>query len=126
MLRVTVELWPGGRETAKRVIATADIGRVADGAYAYYEAKLTEVGVGSIGTGHVRVPALVVYRVGPCCSQLSRSAWWQCGGTTAATDTAGVLLCTQRLKAPDTYGYAKSRNPRAVILSTGLTARRVP
>nr|WP_092003205.1 hypothetical protein [Paraburkholderia lycopersici] len=54
MLRVTVELWPGGRESGKRVIATADIGRVADGAHADYEARLAEVGIGSIGTGHVR------------------------------------------------------------------------
>lgn len=54
MLRVTVELWPGGRESGKRVIATADIGRVADGAHADYEARLTESGVGSVGTGHVR------------------------------------------------------------------------
>jgi len=28
MLRVTVELWPGGRESGRRVITTADLGRV--------------------------------------------------------------------------------------------------
>lgn len=28
MLKVTVELWPGDRESGRRVIATADIGRV--------------------------------------------------------------------------------------------------
>jgi hypothetical protein len=53
MLRVTVELWPGGRESGKRVIATADIGRIADGALADYEARLSESGIGSVGTGHV-------------------------------------------------------------------------
>lgn len=48
MLRVTVELWPGGRESRKRVIATADIGRVRDGALADYEVELDEalIGVG--------------------------------------------------------------------------------
>ncbi|WP_028208570.1 hypothetical protein [Paraburkholderia nodosa] len=54
MLRVTVELWPSGRESDKRVIATADICRVADGVHADYEARLDEAGVGRVGTGHVR------------------------------------------------------------------------
>ncbi|WP_231892069.1 hypothetical protein [Burkholderia sp. MSMB1589WGS] len=54
MLRVTVELWPDGRESGRRVIATADIGRVADGVHADYEARLTESPIGSVGTGHVR------------------------------------------------------------------------
>jgi len=55
MLRVTVELWPGGRERAKRVIATADIARIRDGARADYEVRLAEdlldgVGVGELAT----------------------------------------------------------------------------
>lgn len=54
MLKVTVELWPVGRESGKRVIATADIGRVADGEHADYEARLAETNVGCIGTGYVR------------------------------------------------------------------------
>ena len=36
MLRVTIELLPGGRETGRRVIATADIARVRGGALADY------------------------------------------------------------------------------------------
>ncbi|SIT39478.1 conserved hypothetical protein [Paraburkholderia piptadeniae] len=55
MLRVTVELWPGGRESARRVIATADIARIRDGALADYEADLHEALLGNIGdTAHVR------------------------------------------------------------------------
>jgi hypothetical protein len=57
MLRVTVELWPGGRESGKRVIATADIARVKNGALADYEVELQErllehIDVGEIS--HVR------------------------------------------------------------------------
>ena len=54
MLRVAVELWPGGRESGRRVIATADIGRIRDGEHADYEARLSETFVGDVGTGHVR------------------------------------------------------------------------
>ncbi|MCL4667860.1 hypothetical protein [Burkholderia pseudomallei] len=49
MLKVTVELWPGGRESRKRVIATADIGRVRDGALADYEVELRETLLGDVG-----------------------------------------------------------------------------
>ncbi|MGF6837892.1 hypothetical protein QF001_001759 [Paraburkholderia youngii] len=49
MLRVTVELWPGGRESGKRVIATADIARVRDGALADYEVGLKEERFGAVG-----------------------------------------------------------------------------
>jgi hypothetical protein len=28
MLKVTVEIWPGGRESGRRTLATADIGRI--------------------------------------------------------------------------------------------------
>lgn len=54
MLRVTVELWPGGRESSKKVIASADIGRVKNGAHADYEVRLSESPIGSVGIGHVR------------------------------------------------------------------------
>jgi hypothetical protein len=53
MLRVTVELLPGGFDSAKRVIATADIARVRDGATADYEVRLREdllAGVGERAT----------------------------------------------------------------------------
>ena len=53
MLRVTVELWPGGREAGKRVIATADIGRIKDGAHADYEVRLEEGSLGDVGDGAV-------------------------------------------------------------------------
>lgn len=49
MLRVTVELWPGGREAGKRMIATADIGRVKNGALADYEVHLEESPHGDVG-----------------------------------------------------------------------------
>lgn len=53
MLRVTVELLPGGFDSAKRVIATADIARMRDGATADYEVRLREdllAGVGERAT----------------------------------------------------------------------------
>ncbi|MCW0131863.1 hypothetical protein [Burkholderia pseudomallei] len=49
MLRMTIELWPGGRERGKRVIATADIRRVKDGALADYEVELREDLLGDVG-----------------------------------------------------------------------------
>lgn len=49
MLRVTVELWAGGLESARRVIATADIGRKKNGAYADYEVRLEEGSLGDVG-----------------------------------------------------------------------------
>ncbi|MGF6968775.1 hypothetical protein OKW43_005803 [Paraburkholderia sp. WC7.3g] len=53
MLRVTIELWPGGRESGKRVIATADIARVKNGALADYEVELRESLLDDIGVGEV-------------------------------------------------------------------------
>jgi hypothetical protein len=44
MLRVTIELLPGGRESGKRVIATADIARVSDAALADYSVALEDRG----------------------------------------------------------------------------------
>lgn len=51
MLRVTVELWPGGREGARRVLATADIARIKSGAHADYEVLLHEEVLGKVGIG---------------------------------------------------------------------------
>lgn len=49
MLKVTVELWPGGRESGRRVIATADIGRIRDGAFADYRVRLEEQLLNGVG-----------------------------------------------------------------------------
>ncbi len=49
MLRITVELWPSGRESGCRVIATADIGRIQNGAHADYEVRLDESPLGNVG-----------------------------------------------------------------------------
>ncbi|SIT46209.1 hypothetical protein BN2475_630052 [Paraburkholderia ribeironis] len=49
MLRATVELWPGGRESRRRVIATAKIGRVKNGALADYEIALKEDPLDTVG-----------------------------------------------------------------------------
>lgn len=53
MLRVTVELWLGGRESGRRVIATADIGRIKDGALADYEVELQETVLDEMGVGDI-------------------------------------------------------------------------
>jgi hypothetical protein len=49
MLKVTVELCPGGRASGSRVLATAKIGRVKDGALADYRVELHEDVQGEIG-----------------------------------------------------------------------------
>ncbi|WP_321898742.1 hypothetical protein [Paraburkholderia heleia] len=49
MLRITVELLPGGRESGKRVIATADIARVRNGALADYAVVLDDAVLGEVG-----------------------------------------------------------------------------
>ena len=36
MLKVTVEIWPAGNENGHRTLATADIGRIKNGALADY------------------------------------------------------------------------------------------
>jgi hypothetical protein len=54
MLRVTVALWPGGRESGCRTLATADIGRVKSGAIADYQVELRDEILGDIGTAIVR------------------------------------------------------------------------
>jgi hypothetical protein len=48
MLKVTVEIWPGGRESGRRVLATANIGRVKNGALADYRVELNEEPHGKI------------------------------------------------------------------------------
>lgn len=53
MLRVTVELWPGGREAGRRVLATADLIRVKSGALADYSVVLRDDVLGEIGTGEL-------------------------------------------------------------------------
>lgn len=47
---MTVELWPGGRESGRRVLATADIVRVKSGAHADYAMRLHDDVLGDIGT----------------------------------------------------------------------------
>lgn len=52
MLRVTIELLPGGRECGKRVIATADIARVREGSFgalANYGVALEDTVLGEVG-----------------------------------------------------------------------------
>ena len=54
MLKVTVELWPGGRESGSRVLATAKIGRIKNGALADYRVELQEDVQGEIATATLR------------------------------------------------------------------------
>jgi hypothetical protein len=52
MLRITIELLPGGREDGKRVIATADVVRLSDGpiaALAEYKVALDDEMLGEVG-----------------------------------------------------------------------------
>lgn len=51
MLRITVEIFPGGRESSRRVLATADVARVKNGALADYEIVLRDDVLGDVGTG---------------------------------------------------------------------------
>ncbi|CAJ0730534.1 MAG: hypothetical protein QM625_10270 [Ralstonia sp.] len=51
MLKVTVELWPGGREDGRRVLATADIARIRSGAHADYDVMLNEEVLGEVDSG---------------------------------------------------------------------------
>jgi hypothetical protein len=50
MLKVTVEIWPGGSERARREIASAVIARVKNGVMADYAVRLWEVELGEVGT----------------------------------------------------------------------------
>jgi hypothetical protein len=49
MLRITIELLPGGREDGKQVIATAEIARVSGGALADYRVALADAVLGQVG-----------------------------------------------------------------------------
>lgn len=49
MLKVTVELWPGGRESERRTIATAFIVNVRGGALAHYEVQFRKETLGDVG-----------------------------------------------------------------------------
>lgn len=53
MLKVTVEIWPGGRETGRRILATADVVRVRSGALADYKVVLRDDVLGEIGEGAI-------------------------------------------------------------------------
>ena len=53
MLKVTVEIWPGGRESGRRTLATADIGRIRNGGLAEYRVELHEDVQGDIGTANL-------------------------------------------------------------------------
>lgn len=48
MLKVTVEIWPDGRESGSRILATAKIGRVRSGPLADYRVEVSEEPHGTI------------------------------------------------------------------------------
>ena len=54
MLRVTVELFPGGRENGRSVLATADITRIKSGVLADYEVLLRDRIVGETDLATLR------------------------------------------------------------------------
>ena len=54
MLRITVELLPGGRESGRRVLATARIGRLESGTPADYQVELQEDVLGDVGAATLR------------------------------------------------------------------------
>ena len=51
MLRITIELLPGGRESWRRPIAEAEVGRVQGGRFGTYHVRLSEEPFGLIGEG---------------------------------------------------------------------------
>jgi hypothetical protein len=53
VLRVTVELLPGGHEAGGRTIATARLGRVSSGPSCAYQVVLHDSVIGEIGGGKV-------------------------------------------------------------------------
>lgn len=80
MLRVTIELLPGGRESGERVIATADIVRASGGALADYRVYLKDavLGWGGRGLYRARLSGTGAQRVGICstlcCAALNQGA----------------------------------------------------
>lgn len=54
MLRVTVEIFPGGRKLGRRTIATADIGRVKSGLLCTYAVELCDTLFKEPGVGEIK------------------------------------------------------------------------
>ncbi|MFM0553590.1 hypothetical protein P0D69_21805 [Paraburkholderia sediminicola] len=54
MLRVTVEIFPGGNENGSRVLAYADIANVKSGPLADYEIRLSDEILGDVGAATLR------------------------------------------------------------------------
>ncbi len=54
MLRVTVEILPGGDERGRRVLAYADISNIKSGPLANYKVRLSDEILGDIGTATLR------------------------------------------------------------------------
>ncbi|CAM2191235.1 conserved protein of unknown function [Paraburkholderia kururiensis] len=106
MLRVTVELWPGGRERARRVIATADIGRIKNGAHADYEVRLEEGSLGDVGDE-------AVVREYP---RWSASVWDLVARCIAASLNGGQEGLPQRPSSPDVPMHTRSDGLRYVRL----------
>jgi hypothetical protein len=86
MLRVTVELWPGGRESGSRVLATAKIGRIKNGALADYKVELHEDVQGEIGAATLDDYPRYDH-MGPGSTCCCDGADWE-GGTTSTPTTA--------------------------------------
>ncbi|MFM0277734.1 hypothetical protein P0D75_06895 [Paraburkholderia sediminicola] len=93
MLKVIVELWPGGRESGKRGIATADIARVKNGVLADYEVELHEALLEEAGVGEI-----ATVRAYP---RWSASVWDLVGRSIAAALTNGREELPQRPVLPD-------------------------
>ncbi len=108
MLRVTVELWPGGRHGPKRVIATADIGRIRDGKHADYEVRLTEDLLGGIGVGEIATVAEY--------PRWSASVWDLVGRCIAASLNGGREELPPRPVAPEVPVHTSLSGTRYVRL----------
>jgi len=54
MLRITIELLPGGRTEGRRVVAVGNVGRIRDGACADYAVSLGETPLPETLSGEVR------------------------------------------------------------------------
>ncbi len=53
MLRITVEIFPGGDESRRRELAHADIGNVSMGALSRYVARVYESGIDDVKTAEI-------------------------------------------------------------------------
>jgi len=94
MLRVTVELLPGGRTDGRRTLATADIWRTRSGARADYEFEMGEdLLPDQDWKGEpAELSSLVRHRLGPGCTQHCRGAHRKGGASPKAGHTAGSCL----------------------------------